>query len=519
MRSALLRLLLAFALCAPAFAQPTTTASTPPSTEPAPPRSPLELGPDTPRGAIARFLAAAREGQYARAAEYLNLRQIPRAARARKGPELARELEAVLDRTLWIDLDEVSEPPEGDLNDRLPATLESLGTIETSSGPVEVLLERVPVTGGAPVWKVAASTVSTIPALYEEFGWGPLADVLPAPFFRIRFLQVRLWQWLGLLVLATAAWLVSRLVRGLIVRIARWVLAARGKVDGGLAEHAAGPLRLLVGLAVFALGVPFLYLAVPAYRFVVGVQSALAIVALTWLLLRVIDVVATRFQRQLGEHRHYRAVTSVPLARRTLKVFVAFVAFIAALQNFGFNVTGLLAGLGVGGLAVALAAQKTVENLFGSVSLVADEPVRVGDVCRFGETVGTIEDIGLRSTRVRTMDRTLVTVPNAQFSTMTLENLSRRDRIPVRATVTLPQGTTAAQVRELLAKLREMAIAQPKVDETSARARFVRMAPQALEVELFAYVVTTRWDEFVDVREQILLGVLDVVGHTGVVVT
>jgi MscS family membrane protein len=114
------------------------------------------------------------------------------------------------------------------------------------------------------------------------------------------------------------------------------------------------------------------------------------------------------------------------------------------------------------------------------------------------------------------MDRTLVTVPNAQFSTMALENLSRRDRIPVRATVALPQGTTAAQVRELLGKLRAMAVAQAKVDQASARARFVRMAPQALEIELFAYVVTTRWDEFVDVREQIFLGVLDVVGHSGV---
>jgi MscS family membrane protein len=202
----------------------------------------------------------------------------------------------------------------------------------------------------------------------------------------------------------------------------------------------------------------------------------------------------------------------VPLGRRSLKVFVAVIAVIAALQNFGFNVTGLLAGLGVGGLAVALAAQKTVENLFGSVSLVADQPVRVGDVCRFGDTVGTVEDIGLRSTRIRTIDRTLVTVPNAQFSTLALENLSRRDRMPVRATVTLPQGTSAERVREVLAALREMIVAQPKVDPDSARVRFVRMGGEHLEVELFAYVRTSRWEEFVDIREQIFLHALEVVG-------
>ena len=119
----------------------------------------------------------------------------------------------------------------------------------------------------------------------------------------------------------------------------------------------------------------------------------------------------------------------VPLARRTLKVFVALVALLAVVQNLGFNVTGILAGLGIGGLAVALAAQKSIENLFGGLSLIADQPVRVGDICRFGSQQGTVEDIGLRSTRVRTLDRTVVTIPNADFATMQIENFGTRDRM------------------------------------------------------------------------------------------
>src|SRR5262249_38731737 len=146
-------------------------------------------------------------------------------------------------------------------------------------------------------------------------------------------------------------------------------------------------------------GLRFLWLAVPVERVLVGAEKALAIITATWLLLRFLDVLSMRFERQLEAHQRMRAVATVPLGRRTPTVFVALIAFIAALQNFGFNVPGLIAGLGVGGLAVALAAQKTVENLFGSVSLVADQPVRVGDVCRFGDTVGRVEDIGLRSTR------------------------------------------------------------------------------------------------------------------------
>src|SRR5262249_1919695 len=274
-----------------------------------------------------------------------------------------------------------------------------------------------------------------------------------------------------------------------------------------LAGYATGPLRLGFGLIAFASGLDLLELAVPVQRVVVGAEKAVAIVAITWLSLRLLDVLAAR----VGQ-RHVRAWTTVSLGRRSVKVFVAIVAGVAALQNFGFNVTGLIAGLGVGGLAVALAAQKTVENLFGSVRLAADQPARVGDVCRFGDTVGTIEDIGLRSTRVRTVDRTLVTIPNAQFSTLALENLSRRDRIPVRATVTLPQGSDGTRVRQVLAGLREMIVAHPKVHADSAYARFVRMGPQALEIELFAGVLTTQWHEFVEIREQILLRALEVVG-------
>ncbi|HJQ75235.1 MAG TPA: mechanosensitive ion channel family protein [Gaiellaceae bacterium] len=489
---------------------PTTDTTAPPATEPA--RSPLELGADVPRGAVARFFAAAREGQYARAAEHLNLRQIPRAARARRGPELARELEAVLERALWIDLQRVSDQPEGDPDDGLPPLVDSLGTIETDGGPVEILLERVSQPSGAPVWKFAAGTVSAIPALYEQYGWGPLARILPAPFFELRFLQVRLWQWIALVLLSVLAWLVARLLWRPITALTRRAIVAGTTADGAMAEQLAAPLAFLVALAVFASGLKMLGLAVPAHRLFAAVTKALAIVGFTWLVLRALDVFAIRFERRLGAQRHMRAAAAVPLGRRTLKVFLALIAFTAALQNFGFNVTGLIAGLGVGGLALALAAQKTVENLFGSVSLVADQPVRVGDVCRFGDTVGTVEDIGLRSTRVRTVDRTIVTVPNAQFSTLALENLSRRDRIPIRATLTLPQGTTPERVRTVLGALRDMARRTPKVEERSARARFMRMGSQALEIELFAYVLTDDWDEFVDIREQVLLGALDVVG-------
>jgi MscS family membrane protein len=456
---------------------------------------------------MSRFLAATRAGQYARAAEFLDLRQLPRSERPRRGPELAQWLETVLDRALWVDPEQLSDQPEGDPADGLPPLRDSLGTVETRDGPVEIVLERVWLPNGALAWKVAASTVAAIPALYEEYGWGPLAAVLPKPFFEIRVLGVRLWQWIALVLLLGGSWLASQALD----LVVGWLVRRRGLV-ARIPDYAHGPLRLGLGVAVFMTGLPLLALPLPVRRFLFGGATALGIVAGAWFLLRGLDALSAGVERRLPAHRRARAIATVPLGRRAVKVFIAIVAVIAALQNFGYNVTGLIAGLGVGGLAVALAAQKTVENFFGGVSLVADQPVRVGDVCRFGDTVGTIEDIGLRSTRVRTVDRTVITIPNAQFSTLALENLSERDRIPLRGTVTLPPDTSAERVRAALAALRTELREEPKVDPATARARFVRMGPQALEIEIFAYVLTTTWDEFVDVRERVFLAALHAVG-------
>src|SRR5437879_530797 len=167
-----LRLLLLLALT---LSAPAATRSEAPAPGGEPSRPATALGPEVPRGAMARFLDACREGHYARAAEYLNLRQLPQAVRAQRGPELARELDVVLDRALWVDLDRLSDQPEGDPEDGLPALRDSLGTIETATGPVEVLIERVSQPGGPPVWKIAASTVAALPALYDEFGWRHVA--------------------------------------------------------------------------------------------------------------------------------------------------------------------------------------------------------------------------------------------------------------------------------------------------------------------------------------------------------
>ncbi len=175
----------------------------------------------------------------------------------------------------------------------------------------------------------------------------------------------------------------------------------------------------------------------------------------------------------------------------------------------------ILAGLGVGGLAVALAAQKTVENLFGGITVILDQPVRVGDFCRFGDRIGTVEEIGLRSTRIRTLDRTIVSVPNGHFASLELENYTVRDRMWLHPTISVRYETTPDQLRHLLVEVRRMLYAHPRVDPASARIRFVNFGAYSLDLEIFAYVMTPNYDEFLAVREDIYLRIMDLVEQSG----
>ena len=469
---------------------------------------------DTPRAAVGGYLEAARAPDYQRAAEYLDLRALPAAARARRGPVLARQLKVVLDQSLWVELDTLSGDPDGDRDDGLPPHRDLLGTIDTERGPVPILVERVHDESGAPIWQMASATVARIPDLYEQFGYGRLGEYLPSISFQIRFLDIQLWQWIGLLALvclaAAASWLVAIILTGLV----RPALTRAGWDDRAL-QTAAGPLRLAIAVLLFSAGTYPLALAVPVLAFLGALETVLAIVAFTWLLVRIVGVVAGVVMARLTARGQAAAISVVPLGRRTVQVVVIALAALAVLQNLGINVTGILAGLGIGGLAVALAAQKTVENLFGGVTLIADQPVRVGDFCRFGDKIGTVEEVGLRSTRVRTLERTVVTVPNSEFSAMQLENFTRRDRIWFHTTIGLRYETTPDQLRYVLVELKKLLVGHPRVYPDPARARFVGFGAYSLDIEIFAYVKTSDYNDFLAVREDLLLRIMDLVAASG----
>jgi MscS family membrane protein len=469
----------------------------------------------SPFQAIRGYLEAARASDWEQAAAYLDLSELPEAERAVAGPELARELKIVLDRYLWIDLDQPSRVPSGQVDDGLPPTLDRLGAIPMSAGHVDVLLERTPGPSGER-WLIAAATVREIPRLWDEHGYTRLVRWLPPSFFDIRFLEVQLWQWLALplvLLLAVLAAFASwAVLRPLVLRLAHLTST---HVDDRLILAAGPPFRLLLALAAAAILLGRLGLAAPVALAVRYLLRGAFLLTVTWLGLRLIDVTANLLAERATGERRKAALSMVPLIQRVTKFIFLAIAFIVVLQNLGVEVTGLVAGIGVAGAAFALAAQKSIEHVFGGVSLVLDQPIRVGDFCQFGTRQGTVEAVGLRSTTIRTLDRTVVTVPNAQFSNEQIENFGVRDSIRLYTVIKLRYETMPDQMRSLLAELRALLATHPKVDQQDIRVRLIGFGEHSLDVELFAYVRTTEWVEFLAIREEIYLRIMELVAAAG----
>jgi len=511
-------LLLLAALLTPALgADAKIDAARPTEAAPRPVLDPL--GRDTPRGALRGFLAATRQGDYTRAARFLDLAGVPRVKRETEGPVLARRMETVLVRTVALDEDRMSDEPAGLADDALPADVDRVGWVQATADddkPLSVELRRVRNDEHVHIWQFTPATVTQLSALYDDLGYDWLGALLPPVFFDVEVFQVELWQWLALFALLVIATLASWVGASIAVRILRPLThRASTTIDDRLLELGIAPLRLGVGVVLFSAGRVAFGLPLTAAQVLHVAESFLLAVAVTWAVLRLLDVVTGVIEGKLVARDQRNAALVLPPGRRTAKALVVCLAVLLYLDGLGFDVTAVLAGLGVGGIAVALAAQKSVENLFGGVTLYADQPVRVGDFCKVQDYLGVIEDIGLRSTRIRTNDRTVVTIPNSELANLPIENYTRRDRIWYHPIIGLRYETTPAQLRAILADIRHMLTHHPRVVPEGARVRFVNFGAYSLDLEIFAYVRTSDFAAFLEVAEDLNLRLMDIVESAG----
>jgi MscS family membrane protein len=241
--------------------------------------------------------------------------------------------------------------------------------------------------------------------------------------------------------------------------------------------------------------------------------------AFYWALTRLTYWISLRMWNQMTSRGMYAERSLLSLTRRVLDVAIFFlIALLVFRDVLGWNLTAALAGLGIGGLAIGLGAQKTFENMMGGISILTDRAVLVGDACRIGDQRGIVEDIGLRSTKLRTEERTLVSIPNGTVATATLENFRLRDKILFRQVVRLRYDLAPDHVRYVLEQLRGVLARHPKVDEASARVRLLKLGENAIEVEIYAYILTREYREFLAVQEELILQAMDVLESSGAAV-
>ncbi len=473
--------------------------------------SPDPLGRSTPRGTVIGFLTAAHKGDWHTASQFLQI------AKGDDPVELATELSVVLDQGLPPNIDRLSDKPEGDLTDGLPPTKELAGIIQTKGGPLRVTLDHVR-HGNDSIWLFSPDTLKEIPAVYDEFNSTWLSSSIPHPLLRRGWLGVPLWQWLLLAVGVTLALFVAAGLRKIALPLLRHLFHSfLEEQDDWLLVRLMGPLRGLISLIVLEIAISFLHLPLFARQLWRFLGGTVAIILVGWLFARVAQVAGRLLNRRLERRGGADATAVIRLCERTLNVLTFCFVVVLILKSVGLikDATTLVAGLGVGGVALAFAAQKTLENLFGGISIIFDKTIRVGDTCKIGTQTGTVEDIGLRSTSLRTEERTVLTVPNGQLSAMNIENLAMREKIFFHHIIGIRRETTAAQMRALLDALRELLAADVRLEPSSPRVRLIRFAPSSLDIDIAAYVATTDAQKFLQTQEDLLLRIMETIEANG----
>lgn len=474
---------------------------------------PVVVDSASPRAALARFYALSRSGDFAAASAYL---AFPAGTDTSRLDDLTRRLSAVLDSRLWLDLEQVSPTAAGSLDDGLPSDRELLGTITTSDKrALAIRMARVG-RGESRAWKFSEATVNQIDDLYGDLPDNWIREHIPSPLLNPGPFDILRWQWLALLILIPTAaligWLLEKPTRLVFLRLSA---KTDTEFDDKLIVAARGPVILLWGVLASRVLLRWIALATPVQSLIVNLQGAIATAALFWVVLRSIGVIQETVPLSDWGARHPALRSLIPLGGRIARLLIFLIAVLTVVSQFGYPVATILAGLGIGGIAVALGAQKSLEHFFGSVSIGVDQPFRVGDWINVGGTEGEIEAIGLRSTRIRTLERTILSIPNGQLAETRTENFAPRDRVFLRTTLGLQYGTSAATMRSVRDAVETLLRAHPQMWQERVVVRFKEFGSYALNIEVLCWIETTAVDEFREVRESLLLQIMEVVEQHG----
>jgi MscS family membrane protein len=332
-------------------------------------------------------------------------------------------------------------------------------------------------------------------------------------------LDISLARWLMACITLFATVVAQRVVISAFTQIARKVTARTKTILDDVLLTAAGQpaskLILVIGimLTVHVLQPPAE--TFPIIGFIDQAGRILTIVIGVWFLWRMIEGLAVYFTARAKQTDSSLDDQLVPFVAKTLRMFLIMTAVLVVAQNMGYSISGLLASLGIGGIAIAMAAKDTIANIFGSIMLLIDRPFRVGDWIKTSEFEGVVEEIGFRSTRIRTFARTLVNVPNSQLANMVIDNIDARSERRIKMRIGLTYDTTPAQMNAAIEGIENILCNHPGVDQSYKLVKFDEFEDSSLSIFLYYFSSSKVWGEYLQVRQEVNMEIMAMLQDLG----
>ena len=471
------------------------------------------LGRSTPRGTLMGFLRAVEKND-ASAVRYLEVT----AGESQQALDSARDLRNLIDRYLKVPLAKVSDSPDGTLNEGLPTNRERVGPLVMGDRTADITLVRVTDPQAGPIWLISSQTLAEVPSWSRslaqsstEQSW--IERWMPKALLSHDVFGLSVAHWIVLVVTLLIPFALLVLTFSIAIRLIRATVREPSRLRSINAWYAGMRLPLIIFLTL-SIQLIWMLLRMRSLGFTLTsrvtyarVALVLDVIALAWVLRKFLTLRLRRTRRLLMEKDRTGTESLVLLGERLLRALVFLVAVFAILAIVGVNTKTALAGLGIGGIALALGAQRTVENLLGGILLLSDKALAIGDFCSISNRVGVVEDITLRSVRLRTLDRTLVSIPAGALAQSGIENFATREKILAQSTLRLRYGTSVEQLTCILGGIRKVLDESSNLEPASSRIRLVNFGAEAIELEVFAYVLTADFNRFLgDIADRQGLG-------------
>ncbi|MHA1178472.1 mechanosensitive ion channel family protein [Psychrobacter faecalis] len=467
---------------------------------------PDSFGRDTPRHTVQGFIKALGDNDYLLASNYLNL------SKSDNPTTVVRQFKQALDAGGRFQPDlQINNTPEGNLSDQLPPSQENVGVINVGDKSVPLVLERVASKQGEQYWQFSNDTLSSIPEVIENYQPTLVSRYTIDSLDGKKLFGYQISDILAALAIIVSSFIFTYIVVWLLYYLLKLIYPRLRGETLPLPNNVILPLTVVITALILAEVMVYAGISVTLREPIKRFTDIASWVATTWLLLRVIDSIFTRAVNLSYKKNYTERVSILGLMRKVVKALLLIFAVIVIFGNLGFDLTTGIAALGVGGLALALGAQKTIENLVGSVVVVADSPVRIGDYCSFGNQAGTVIDIGIRSSRVRTLNRTIVTVPNSDFSSMQIENYTSRDMFHFLHNLYIKRNADIDVVFKMVKKLDQFLDEHELTNQEWNQANISELRQDCYVIQLRAYINAVDSIEFYRKQDDLLVDVLTLV--------